>query len=183
LSLSIFNNCGVPSEPSLFYYCCAVGTFWSLQKFFQYIIVEFPPPSFSLFPPITGIVLTVLFFPFTYMCTQYWHHIHSPKSFPCILSLLTSTNSPSGTCYTLLFGDHYVKWGKTGSERQRLHAFSLIWKPDMHVCMYICVCVCVCVCVEKEGEIMFVMVELFEGTKRRLERRREWIIQKYITSV
>jgi hypothetical protein len=29
------------------------------------------------------------------------------------------------------------------------------------------------VCVEKEGEIIFVMVELFEGTKRRLERRRE----------
>jgi hypothetical protein len=33
------------------YYCCAGGTLWHLQKFSQYIIDEFNPPSFSFFSP------------------------------------------------------------------------------------------------------------------------------------
>jgi hypothetical protein len=55
----------------LSYYCCTGGTLWHLQKFSQYTLVEFTPPSFSLIPllPIPGIVSTGLIFPFLYMST------------------------------------------------------------------------------------------------------------------
>jgi hypothetical protein len=36
-------------------------------------------------PPIPGTVSTGLIFPFTYMCTQYLHHIHPPTPFPFLL--------------------------------------------------------------------------------------------------
>jgi hypothetical protein len=53
-----------------------------------------------LFPsPIPRIVLTVLIFPFIYMYTQYWHHIH-----PFLISSPSHWyQSPGRTCSTLLF--------------------------------------------------------------------------------
>jgi hypothetical protein len=34
-----------------FIFCCTRGTLWHLQKFLEYIIVEFTPPSFSFISP------------------------------------------------------------------------------------------------------------------------------------
>jgi hypothetical protein len=41
----------------------------------------------SLPPPIPRIVSTDILFPFTYMCTQYLHHIHPLTPFPHLLLL------------------------------------------------------------------------------------------------
>jgi hypothetical protein len=43
------------------------------------------PPSSS--SPIPRTVSTSITFPFTYMCTQYLHHIHPPSPFPHLLPL------------------------------------------------------------------------------------------------
>jgi hypothetical protein len=66
------------------------------------------PPLFSFItsPPISGTVSTSIFFPFTFMCTQYLCHIHSLTSFPYLLlphSLVWTT--PGRTCSSLLFSD------------------------------------------------------------------------------
>jgi hypothetical protein len=55
----------------LSYYYCTGDKLWHLQKFLQYIIVEFTPPLFSIItpPPIPGIVSTGLIFTFSYMTT------------------------------------------------------------------------------------------------------------------
>jgi hypothetical protein len=50
-------------------------------------------PSFPA-PPIPGIVSTDNIFPFTYMCTQYFYHIHPPTLFPHLLPPPTGTNPP-----------------------------------------------------------------------------------------
>jgi hypothetical protein len=66
-----------------FLYCCAGwGTLWHLHRFlqcFNYIILEFTSCTAVLDSPplVPGII-----FEFTYMCTHYLHHIHSPIPFP-----------------------------------------------------------------------------------------------------
>jgi hypothetical protein len=56
-------------------------------------------PSF----PIPGIVSTGIIFPFTYMCTQYLHHIHLHTLFPSLLTTLNGIQPPCNTCSALLF--------------------------------------------------------------------------------
>jgi hypothetical protein len=58
------------------------------------------PLSFS--PLIPGIVSTGINFPFTYMCTQYLHHIHPPMPLPYLLPPPTGTNPPTRIHSTLL---------------------------------------------------------------------------------
>jgi hypothetical protein len=69
-----------------FYHCANGGTLWHLQKFSNVSNISHlnsPPPSFC-YPssPIPGIVSAGVIFQFTYMCTQYLHHIHPPTHFP-----------------------------------------------------------------------------------------------------
>jgi hypothetical protein len=66
------------------------------------------PPSFSFIPPtpIPGIVIIVSIghiIPFTYLCTQYWHYIHTPIPSPHLLPPPTGTNPPGRTCSGLVF--------------------------------------------------------------------------------
>jgi hypothetical protein len=100
LSIGKAFNCfyKLPYFDPFFFYCCAEDTLWRLQKFLQYIkyiLLEYPPPSFSFIHPypIPAIVSTDLIFPFTYMCTQNLYYIHPP--FPTSLLLpLSPTSSP-----------------------------------------------------------------------------------------
>jgi hypothetical protein len=58
-----------------------------------------PPFSYISLSPIPGIVSTGLIFPFTYMCTQYLHHIHPPTPFLHISPFpLVPTPPPGRTC-------------------------------------------------------------------------------------
>jgi hypothetical protein len=53
-----------------------------------------PPPSFFISPlPHSWTASADTIFPFTYICTQYLHHIHPPP-FPNLLHHPTGTNSP-----------------------------------------------------------------------------------------
>jgi hypothetical protein len=58
------------------------------------------PLSASLIP---GIVSACLIFPFTYMGTEYFHHIHLPSPFLYILTSPTKTHPPDRTCLAFLF--------------------------------------------------------------------------------
>jgi hypothetical protein len=72
-------------------FCCVLGYIVAFTKFSQYIkyiILEITFYIILLCPshPHSWNVSTDLIIPFTYMCTQYFHHIHPPTSFPHILS-------------------------------------------------------------------------------------------------
>jgi hypothetical protein len=58
--------------------------------------------------PHSGIVSACLIFPFSYMCTQYFHCVHPPTPFPYILPLSTDTNPLDRICSALLFSN-FVK--------------------------------------------------------------------------
>jgi hypothetical protein len=90
-----------------------------------HIIVEITPFIILLYPssPIPVIVSTGLIFPFTYMYTQYLHHIHLPTPSPHILSHPTGTNSTERTCYTLLFSVFVKKWHFFFLFKRTLHWF------------------------------------------------------------
>jgi hypothetical protein len=100
----------------IFLLLCWVGVLCGIHKS-SYSITKLsylnsPPQSFSFIspPPIPGIVLTDLVFPFTYMCTQYLHYIHPPTPFPHILSSLPLVPTPTDrTCSAYLFSNFVKK--------------------------------------------------------------------------
>jgi hypothetical protein len=68
-------------------------------------------------------------------------------------------------------GGHNVKWSKPGSETQRPHVFSNIWKIDpkdkhIHKNKHDHT--------QTEMLNMFVIMELLYGTWGKRERKREW---------
>jgi hypothetical protein len=75
---------------------CFKAIFLFIQKFLQYITyIEFASSTILLHPSlphIPGIVSTDNIFPFTYMCTQYLHHIYLPSPFSHLLPPSTGTN-------------------------------------------------------------------------------------------
>jgi hypothetical protein len=69
-------------------------------KFIPFIILLYSPS------PMPGIVSKGLNFPFTCMCIQYLHHIHTPTHpFPTsyVLPFPPGSNPPERTCSALLF--------------------------------------------------------------------------------
>jgi hypothetical protein len=94
------------------------GVTLHLQRFLQYVVLEFTPSTIFLYSslsPIPGVVSTGLIFPFIYTCTQCLHCIYPPVPFPHLLPSPTGTNSPSQTgrtCSALLFSNFVkeIKW-------------------------------------------------------------------------
>jgi hypothetical protein len=86
---------------NLLYYCCTRSTLWQLQKFLQYIIVEFTPPSlsFKLSLPFLGQIQQVSFFQL-----HIWVHNISTLS-TCALKnkILWDATIASCTCYHWIF--------------------------------------------------------------------------------
>jgi hypothetical protein len=63
--------------------------------------------SFLPHLPIIEIVSTGIIFPFTYMCTQYLHHIHLSSPFFHFLPLPLVLTSSGRTCSSFLVS-HFV---------------------------------------------------------------------------
>jgi hypothetical protein len=97
-----------------FFYCCACGgtcgIYESSYRISKILYLNSPLPPFSIILPhsIPGILSTGLICPFTYMCTQYLHHIYIPILFPHLLPLPLVPKPPDRTCSFLLFYD-FVK--------------------------------------------------------------------------
>jgi hypothetical protein len=75
-------------------------------QYIKYIILEFSLSIILLYtpPPILGIVSKGIFFPFTFMCIWYLHHIHTPTPFPHLLCPPSLLLSPTGkACFAFLF--------------------------------------------------------------------------------
>jgi hypothetical protein len=72
--------------------CTKVLTMYQLHHTWTHLVLHSP---LSLPLPIPGILSTGLIFPFTYVCTQYLHHVHPLTPFPHFLHSPTDTNLPS----------------------------------------------------------------------------------------
>jgi hypothetical protein len=85
-----------------------VGVHCSIYKcsYIKYSILGFSLLSFFLIHPShhSKDSLNRYHFSFIYMCVQYLHYIHPLMPVPHLL-LSPTTNTPSRTCYTLLFSD------------------------------------------------------------------------------
>jgi hypothetical protein len=68
----------------LFYWGYFV-TFTKFLTIYQSWIHPFHHSLLSCPPPIPGIVSTIFIFPFSCMCTEYYHHIHPSTPFPYVL--------------------------------------------------------------------------------------------------
>jgi hypothetical protein len=79
----------------IYTYC---GIYKSSYNLSNISYLNSPPPSFSFIlpSPHSGSSLNRYHFPFTYMCTQYLHYIHSPAPFLHILPSSTGTNPCRG---------------------------------------------------------------------------------------
>jgi hypothetical protein len=86
------------------------GIYESSYRISKILYLNSPLPPFSIIlpHPIPGILSTGLICPFTYMCTQYLHHIYIPILFPHLLPLPLVPKPPDRTCSFLLFYD-FVK--------------------------------------------------------------------------
>jgi hypothetical protein len=75
------------------------------QKSYNISWFNSPPPSFSFIspPPSPGIVSSGLIFPFTYMCTKYFQHIHPPTSYHYIVPFPLVPNPIDRICFTFMF--------------------------------------------------------------------------------
>jgi hypothetical protein len=110
-----------------------LGYIVHLQKFLQsikYIITGFIPSPALLYSPIPGIISTGIIFAFTYMCTQYLHHIHPPMFCPHIIPTsdwYQHSPPPSMTWSALLFSD-FVEEKKKDKKITQL----LLWNKDSY---------------------------------------------------
>jgi hypothetical protein len=62
-------------------------------------------PLHNSLPPFLEQFRHILFFLFTYMCTQYLPHIHPPSHYPHFLPLSPAPTPPERTCSALLFSN------------------------------------------------------------------------------
>jgi hypothetical protein len=91
----------------VFLMLCYVGVHCGIYKNsynilnISYLNYLLPHSPFSPSSPIPEIVSTDLIFPFTYMCTQYLHYIHSPH----LLPYCTDTNPPPKEPIYFLFSN------------------------------------------------------------------------------
>jgi hypothetical protein len=87
-------------QPSPFLLCAWWG-FTKVLTIYKYSILEFIPSTILLHHPLptSGIFWTGIFFPLTYMCTQYLHHIHPPSPFPHLLPTSTGSKTPGRNQY------------------------------------------------------------------------------------
>jgi hypothetical protein len=87
-------------------YFLSINHIHSLYSVLNITYLNSPLQPFSLTPPtpIPWTISTDIIFPFTYIRTQYFHHIHPALPFLHILPPPTCTNPhPDKTCSALLF--------------------------------------------------------------------------------
>jgi hypothetical protein len=116
------------------------GTLWHLWNFLQcikYITFEFTPSTAVLCPPHphSWIVSTGLISPFTYMCTEYFHHIHLLTPFLHHLPLLTGTKPPPTHS-----GQDFLWFC-----RRKKMKFMLIWDKGSYIGSFIMIFSYVCI--------------------------------------
>jgi hypothetical protein len=100
---------------------CWVGILYGIYKSsynissVSYLNSPSPQLCFIPPPPILGIDSAAIIFAFTYMCTQFLYHIHSPTPFLHHFPLPTGLLPHNRTCSTLLFSNFIEE------KRKKLH--------------------------------------------------------------